>query len=303
MDKVITRFGFSDAQVIRLIVMSEKNELPNAGMVRQALLVGVFLAFAGAVATPPIESFCNIYLLGSQAHNKSSTSKKKRTQTIWEMAYEILQFPAYFVFFLYGWTALIREPFFEDSDIIFEGWPFHALSSTVRMYYTIQLTGYIYLICLPYFVNWTGASAGSVERDTLAHLLHHVLTLSLIVASWTINCARIGSIVFLLHDVSSVALKFARFGHAAGWDTWRNVSFVLFAICFFVFRVCGMTFYAVPISLAAPTDAIGAKVVYPLNALLVCLTLLQYFWFYKTLKRILSAGGSAGGARTGKKEA
>jgi hypothetical protein len=68
---------------------------------------------------------------------------------------------------------------------------FPSLVQTIRI---VQVT-YTLVLCLPLF------------QDFWIQTIHHVVTISLLVFSYTCNFVRVGAVILLVHDVSDVILE------------------------------------------------------------------------------------------------
>jgi hypothetical protein len=68
-------------------------------------------------------------------------------------------------------------------------------------------------------------------------MIHHIVTIFLIVFSYGANFIRVGSLVLLVHDASDVFLELAKLFNYAKCQTLCDIGFVIFAISFFVCRL------------------------------------------------------------------
>mmetsp|Transcript_132321 Transcript_132321/g.197153 ORF Transcript_132321/g.197153 Transcript_132321/m.197153 type:complete len:337 (+) Transcript_132321:74-1084(+) len=90
-----------------------------------------------------------------------------------------------------------------DTSHCFIGWPHHEHPSWLVSYYSIQMSyhlqGMLYQI------------VKSRHRSDFAEMmLHHIVTLFLIMFSYLFNFFRIGTLVFLLHDLGDVFSYFIK---------------------------------------------------------------------------------------------
>ncbi|MDK2413436.1 TLC domain-containing protein, partial [Aphanizomenon sp. 202] len=70
-------------------------------------------------------------------------------------------------------------------------------------------------------------------------ILHHSLTILLIVFSWTTGYVRIGSLILFVHEYSDIALLAAKVCHYSGNDAPTEPLFVAFLVLWGVTR-CGI---------------------------------------------------------------
>lgn len=82
-------------------------------------------------------------------------------------------------------------------------------------------------------------------KDFTEMVLHHVLTISLILFSITTSYHRCGSIIILLHDAVDIFLYNAKMAHELGKETAANVLFLLFTASFFVLRLICLPFMVI----------------------------------------------------------
>ena len=141
--------------------------------------------------------------------------------------------------------------------------------------------------------------------DFPALLGHHIITMAIVVGSWSVSFTRIGAFTMALHDVSDIFLELAKcFNYAKVANpklgVGADVAFVVFAISFFylrlgiyptrvvyssMFEACPHVSCIEPPTLAncAPTVTFGLFI-----PLLLGLQLLQVFWGWKVLGVIVT---------------
>ena len=121
-----------------------------------------------------------------------------------------------------------------DSEFFWKEWPNHEVTRDMSSIYELYLGLYVHQVLFLFLDTRTS--------DFVALIVHHAITLSIVVASWTISFTRVGCFTMVLHDVSDVFLELAKcFNYckeahpriAVGAD----ISFVVFAITFFVLRL------------------------------------------------------------------
>lgn len=75
------------------------------------------------------------------------------------------------------------------------------------------------------------------RKDFWEMAIHHVVTISLLVFSWTCNLIRMGSLVLILHDVADIFLESAKMTKYIGWQRTCDVLFVIFTVIWIVSRI------------------------------------------------------------------
>lgn len=68
-------------------------------------------------------------------------------------------------------------------------------------------------------------------------VLHHVVTLGMVVMSYGYGYVRAGMLILALHDVGDIFLYLAKFVHYLGYKGWDTVVFAIFAVTFYVTRL------------------------------------------------------------------
>ena len=131
-------------------------------------------------------------------------------------------------------------------------------------------------------------------------MVHHVITLTIVFASYCVHFHRVGAFVMVLHDFSDVFLEVAKcFNYSKDahpkFAVGADVAFVVFAISFFYLR---LYIYPTRVLTSAATQACehvsciepptffncAATTTYPFFlSLLGGLQLLQVFWGWKVL--------------------
>jgi sphingoid base N-palmitoyltransferase len=75
------------------------------------------------------------------------------------------------------------------------------------------------------------------RKDFLEMAIHHIVTITLLVLSWTCNLIRMGSLVLILHDVADIFLESAKMTKYIRWQRTCDVLFVIFTIIWIVTRL------------------------------------------------------------------
>ena len=121
-----------------------------------------------------------------------------------------------------------------DSQHFWIGWPHHEMTTQMLSIYTVYVGFYVHHMLFLFL--------DTRSSDFLALAIHHVITLTVTLASWRMRFTRIGSFVMVLHDVSDVFLeiakcfKYSQKAHPQ-LSVGADVSFVIFAISFFALRL------------------------------------------------------------------
>ncbi|XP_077644995.1 ceramide synthase 1 isoform X2 [Lonchura striata] len=173
--------------------------------------------------------------------------------------------------------------FFHDPPSAFRGWQRGmAVPADIALAYLLQGSFYGHaLYATAYMDTW--------RKDSLVMLLHHVVALTLIAASYAFRYHNVGILVLFLHDVNDVQLEFTKlnvyFKHRAGVyhrlnDVVSNIGCLAFSVSWFWFRL-----YWFPLKVLYATCHSSLQAVpnipfyFFFNALLLVLTLMNIYWF------------------------
>lgn len=193
----------------------------------------------------------------------------------------IWRFLFYTVFCIVGYyTLFVPEPvsWIQSSDNFWTNWPRHPITPAVALYYQLELGAYFHQLL------WTEIS----RSDALEMLLHHAVTIILVVLSFLTNFTRIGTTILLLHDSADVFLESAKvfnyISKTPGSDWSKPVCDVLFgtfAVTFFVTRLIFFPRHILYSVIFTAHSLYGFSTPYFIFAvMLTILQLLHIFWFY-----------------------
>lgn len=172
-------------------------------------------------------------------------------------------------------------------------WPIQKVYPMVRVYYIVELGAYFHQIM------WTDVS----RSDSLEMLVHHFVTIFLMLFSYLTNFTRIGTTVLALHDVSDVFLELGKCVNYASkvesQKRWASpicdTLFVCFAVSFFVMRLLIYPVWVFYWSYVYVGERFGKEWMgfWVFYGLLMTLQLLHIFWFYLICRmayRLLTTG-------------
>mmetsp|Transcript_44586 Transcript_44586/g.71363 ORF Transcript_44586/g.71363 Transcript_44586/m.71363 type:complete len:317 (+) Transcript_44586:30-980(+) len=137
----------------------------------------------------------------------------------------------------YGFYALwFHSPQFWNPSLMFEAWP-QEMSETNAIYYRLAI-GYHGHRAI-YGLFWEKRRV-----DFWAYLLHHWITMLLIVISWCVGLTQHGTIVLALHDSADVFLSGAK---AFSYDHHRIAVIISFSLFTLSWISCRLTLYPLKI--------------------------------------------------------
>jgi hypothetical protein len=165
----------------------------------------------------------------------------------------------YFVYFFYDaeWS------FTSDTLFLWKGYPFHEQTPAMIWYYLFQATyvleGSISLIRHSFTVIFQNPFQSTKNRlvgspismqwsqtckgDFREMAIHHIVTTALVMGSSYHRFTRVGSIIFLLHDVSDIPGIIARLANCVKYKATAGASFAVTIICWYIARLHMLPFY------------------------------------------------------------
>ncbi|XP_055286723.1 ceramide synthase 1 isoform X1 [Moschus berezovskii] len=194
-----------------------------------------------------------------------------------------------FLFYLGAWsysTYLLfgtDYPFFHDPPSVFYDWKTGmAVPRDIAVAYLLQGSFYSHSIYATLYLDaW--------RKDSVVMLVHHVVTVVLIVSSYAFRYHKVGILVLFLHDISDVQLEFTKLNvyfksrggahhrlHALAAD----MGCLSFCLSWFWFRL-----YWFPLKVLYATSYCSLRLVpgipfyFFFNVLLLLLTLMNLYWF------------------------
>ncbi|XP_045408163.1 ceramide synthase 1 isoform X2 [Lemur catta] len=194
-----------------------------------------------------------------------------------------------FLFYLGSWSYTsyllfgTDYPFFRDPPSVFYDWtPGMVVPRDIAAAYLLQGSFYGHsLYATLYMDTW--------RKDSVVMLVHHVVTLVLIVSSYAFRYHNVGILVVFLHDISDVLLEFTKLNvyfKSRGGSYHRlhalaaDLGCLGFCFSWFWFRL-----YWFPLKVLYATVHCSLRSVpdipfyFFFNALLLLLTLMNLYWF------------------------
>lgn len=164
-------------------------------------------------------------------------------------------------------------------------WPNHPISYMMNLYYQIELGCYLHQL------HWTEVT----RSDAIEMILHHCITIILIVSSYLTNFTRIGTSILLTHDFADVFLEIGKcFNYTSKTPEFKSWAskitdslFACFTLSFFYTRLVLFPRYLVYSLVYEAPDIMGMWSGYYLFAsMLIGLQCLHIFWFYLIARMI-----------------
>lgn len=170
-------------------------------------------------------------------------------------------------------------PWFRNTEDHWNNWPHHPISRLLNFYYQIELGCYLHQL------HWTEVS----RSDAFEMILHHCITITLIVSSYLQNFTRVGSSILLVHDFADIFLEVGKcFNYTSKtpeYKAWASkitdALFAAFALSFLVTRLILYPRFMVYSVLVEAPAILGMWPGYWLTSIMLsALQCLHVFWFY-----------------------
>ncbi len=192
---------------------------------------------------------------------------------LWSYIANLLVFSAEFNYFIHPHE--IWEDWVRHMDVPFE----------IKWLYFFEAGFYVHSVYATLFMD-------EKRKDFFVMLLHHAITLILIIVSYGTRYHKIGVMVLFVHDATDILLEFTKCHvylkqrggkYYAFHDHIANIGFVSFTFAWYLFRL-----YWFPLKVLYTTGVVAAYRAYLrgaglyafFNGLLWLLLCLDIYWFY-----------------------
>lgn len=279
----------------------QNSELSNTWqdiqMLSRPKLSSVVFVVLGAVLWTVVRYFTEMLILKPISNNIGLTkiNAEKFPESVWKLIVHTRQW-------LYTFNLLIypgKYDFFYKPESCWQDW---SLGMPVPS--DIQ---WIYLLETSFYTHSAFASVrmDHKRKDTVAMVIHHIVTLSLLILSYCTSYHRLGLLVLVLMDITDIELEFAktcvylrdRQGASKTFtkicEILANLAFVAFSISWVIFRLhlypTKVLFATgvVPFSILAETGQYFPFATV-FNSLLGILFLMNIWWFYFIIDFLVS---------------
>ncbi|KAH9292357.1 hypothetical protein KI387_012354, partial [Taxus chinensis] len=245
-----------------------------------------------------LERLGKLLLLGSSEGLSQQEQKKwkKRHEKFKESAWKCVYYLSAELFEL---VAIYKESWFTDTQKFWVGpgdqvWPDQKVKTKLKTLYVYAAGFYTYSFFAAIF--WE-----TRRSDFVLTILHHVATVVVIILSYVLRFARIGSVVLAIHDATDVIMEFSKMLRYIGYDFLPSITFVIFAISWFVLRlvyfpiwIIWSTSYEVLLTLDRSKFRSGPIYYYVFNTLLICLLILNIYWGFLICRVLVKQTRSKG---------
>jgi hypothetical protein len=158
----------------------------------------------------------------------------------------------YFVYFFYNaeWSSA------SDTRFLWKDYPFQEQSPAMIWYYLIQATFVLEIsislimqsfvvvfqhpfrstenrLVSPISIQWSKTCKGDFREMAI----HHLITTSLVMGSSYQRFTRVGSLIFVIHDVSDIPGIVAKLANSVKYKATAGASFAMTIICWYALRL------------------------------------------------------------------
>ena len=135
------------------------------------------------------------------------------------------------------------------TTVLWKGLPFHPIEPGMTWYYLVQsaynIDALVSLVELSLTFKlqylWNGkfpiAWSKTVRGDFREMAIHHVVTNLLVLGSSYFRLTRIGSMVFLVHDISDVPVDLSKLANFLKWKRATTICFATMCLLWLVLRL------------------------------------------------------------------
>ncbi|CAN4124701.1 unnamed protein product [Withania somnifera] len=238
-----------------------------------------------------------IFGKGQEVIENETEERRKKIRKFKESAWKCIYFLSAEVFAL---SVTYNEPWFTNTKYFWVGpgdqvWPDQMYKFKLKALY--MYAGGFYAYSIFALIFWE-----TRRSDFGVSMSHHVATAILIILSYNIRFARVGSVVLAIHDASDIFLEIGKMSKYSGAEALASSAFILFVLSWIILRliyypfwVLWSTSYEVLQSLDKEKHKVDGPIYYYIfNTLLFCLLVLHIYWWvlmYRMLVKQIQARG------------
>ncbi|KAK6828531.1 TLC domain-containing protein [Apiospora arundinis] len=137
-----------------------------------------------------------------------------------------------------------QSPYFLNLGGLWEGWPHKEIDGLMKLYISVQWAYWMQQLIV--------VNIEARRKDYLEMMFHHIVTITLITASYAYHLTRVGHLILVLMDVVDLILPLAKCFKYLGSTTVCNALFGVFLFTWALTRhvlylmVCWSFYYDLP---------------------------------------------------------
>ncbi|ETW83829.1 hypothetical protein HETIRDRAFT_312589 [Heterobasidion irregulare TC 32-1] len=137
----------------------------------------------------------------------------------WQTLYYTMQW-SYGVYIYRNVPNMLADPW--------SNYPHIPLPSVVKGYYLMQIAFYVHAVLI--------INAEARRRDHWQMMTHHVITIALVIISYSYNFTRVGCLIMVIMDWCDITLTFAKTLRYLAFQKACDLAFIFFLISWFITR-------------------------------------------------------------------
>ncbi|KAL7633777.1 UNVERIFIED_CONTAM: hypothetical protein RMT77_015731 [Armadillidium vulgare] len=189
----------------------------------------------------------------------------------------------YYIFYCaYGFWVLYDKEWLWNINECWTGYPFQSLSKDIWWYGIISLGYYTSMSITHTFQH--------KRKDSIQMLLHHLVTLALILFYFNLNMNRLGSLILFVHECADIPLLTAKICGYIGYGSAMDFFCAIFILLWVITRLYLYPFWIMKNALFdihRIWDKMAPVYYYIGSGLLVILLLFHLVWTLSILQFIL----------------
>ncbi|KAK1805885.1 hypothetical protein P4O66_012928 [Electrophorus voltai] len=202
----------------------------------------------------------------------------KMPESAWKLVFYTMawSYSTYLLFFT-------SYTFFQSPSSVFHNWKSGmSVPTDIAIAYLIQASFYGHSI-------YATVHMDAWRKDSKVMLVHHIITLALIIFSYAFRYHNIGVLVLFLHDISDIQLEFTKLNiyfrtrggrYCLTNDILSNMASVSFSITWFLFRLYWFPLKVLYTSCVSSLQTVpNIPFYFFFNTLLFALLLMNIYWF------------------------
>jgi len=170
--------------------------------------------------------------------------------------------------FCIGYNYVLQEDLLNNIQLC---WINLERQRIFEYYYLFELSWYIHELICHFFTER--------KKDSLAMLIHHVATITLIVISYQYNALFIGTLITTVHNLSDIFLHGAKICSILQYEVFTIINAILLFVSWIYSRLYIFPFYVINSSINNSHQLLGIYTYYIGNSTLIVLFILHIFWF------------------------
>lgn len=244
-----------------------------------------FLILYIAIASTLIRYLFELYLCKPIINYMKLDDKSSRAKFP-ESAWKFLIYGILWGYCCYLLIFSGKYDFFSKPWLIWEDWQLGMqVPFDIRLLYLVECGFYLHSI-------YATICMDTWRKDSIVMLIHHVLTMTLILVSYATRYHKVGLNVLFVHDITDILLEFTKINtyiknrnkkYFPINEYVANIGFGVFTVAWYIFRL-----YWFPLKILYSTGVVavhraffrGAGLYGFFNSLLFILLLLDIYWFY-----------------------